>query len=84
MTNQRIHTAVSLTVQFDNPYQPPQWGMPVLMTQVVTVKDVNGTDLYTPSHQMLPAVAADVTDEMLAALQTKLASIGLAVSRVEQ
>ena len=83
MTTKRSFTTLSLNIQFDNPHQPPQWGAPALLTQVVMVTDAAGNPVYPPAHQMLPAVAEDITDDFLAALQERFASLGLVVDRAE-
>lgn len=74
---------ISLNIQFDNEFQPPQWGAPALLTQAVVVRGPDGTPIYPPSHQMLPAVPSDIDDAMLAALQSKLGALGLTVARAE-
>lgn len=71
----------NLTVQFPNNIQPPQWGAPVLITQICVITDANGNALYQPSYQAMPASAEDISDEMLAALQQQLAAVGLTVAR---
>ena len=80
----RQYVTISLNIQFDNEFQPPQWGAPALLTQAVVVRDTEGAPVYPPSHQMLPAVADDITDDMLAALQSKLGALGLTVTRAKQ
>ena len=82
MTSRQFVT-ISLNIQFDNEFQPPQWGAPALLTQAVAVRGPDGTPIYPPAHQMLPAVADDITDDMLAALQSKLGALGLTVARAE-
>ena len=79
----RQYICISLTLQFDNEFQPPQWGAPALLTQAVVVRGPDGAHLYPPAQQMLPAVADDITDDMLAALQAKLGALGLTVARAE-
>ena len=83
MSTQRQSISISLTIQFDNEFQSPQWGAPALLTQAVVVRGAGGAPIYPPAHQMLPAVADDITDDMLAALQSKLGALGLTVARAE-
>lgn len=78
----RENILVNLTVQFANPVQPPQWGAPVLLTQVGLVVDVNGNALYQPAYSQMPAAASDITDEMLAEMQKQLVAVGLTVTRL--
>lgn len=78
----RQNIVVNLTIQFNNPVQPPQWGAPVLLTQVALVVDAEGNALYQPAYHSQPAAAEDITDELFAALQQQLAAVGLAVSRM--
>lgn len=80
MTTRQFAT-ISLNVQFDNEFQPPQFGAPALLTQAVVVRGPDGAPIYPPSHQMLPAVPSDIDDDMLAALQSKLGALGLTVAR---
>lgn len=80
----RHFTTISLNIQFDNDYQQMQWNAPVLITQAVVAKSTDGTLLYQPTQQMMPAVPSDITDELLSSLQAKLATLGLTVSRTEQ
>lgn len=79
----RQSIVISLTIQFDNEFQPPQWGAPALLTQAVVVRGADGAPVYPPAHQMLPAVPSDIDDDMLAALQSKLGALGLTVARAE-
>lgn len=79
---QRQNILVNLTIQFNNPVQPLQWGAPVLLTQVGLVVDANGNSVYQPAYSQMPAAPDDITDEMLAQLQTQLASVGLTVARL--
>ena len=72
----------NLTIQFDNPIQPPQWGAPVLITHIGVVVDEAGNALYQPAYQPMPAVAEDITDEVLTALKKQLAAVGLSVARI--
>lgn len=79
---QRQNILVSLTVQFANPVQPPQWGAPVLLTQVGLVVDDKGNAVYQPAYSQMPAAPSDITDELLAQLQVQLAAVGLTVARL--
>ena len=78
----RQNIVVNLTIQFNNPVQPPQWGAPVLLTQVALVVDAEGNALYQPAYHSQPAAAEDITDDLFAALQQQMAAVGLAVSRM--
>ena len=80
MTSRQFVT-ISLNIQFDNEFQPPQFGAPALLTQVAVVRGADGAPIYPPAHQMLPAVPSDIDDDMLAALQSKLGALGLTVAR---
>lgn len=81
---QRQNFLVHMTIQFPNPVQPPQWGAPVTLTQVGLVVDEKGSPLYQPAYSQMPAAASDITDELLAQLQTQLAAVGLAVTRIAE
>lgn len=78
----RQNIIVQLAIQFPNPVQPPQWGAPVLLTQVALVVDAQGAAMYQPAYHSQPAAAEDITDELLVAMQEQLAAVGLAVSRL--
>lgn len=75
---------VSATIQFENPIQPPQWGAHVILTSVAVVTNEEGVQIYQPSYLQQPATSDDITDEVLAALQTRLAILGLNVSRATE
>ena len=83
MSTQRQSISISLTIQFDNEFQSPQWGAPAMLTQAIVVRGPDGSPLYPPAHQMLPAVPSDIDDAMLAALQSKLGALSLTVARAE-
>ena len=72
---------VSMTTQFDNPIQSAQFGAPVMLTSITVVTNAEGQAIYQPAHVSLPATAEDITDELLLAIQVKLAAIGLKVQR---
>ena len=72
----------TLAFQFPNPVQPPQWGAPVIVTHIGIVTDDTGAAIYQPSFQQMPAVAEDITDELLAALQRSCATLGLVIDRL--
>lgn len=72
---------VNATVQFENPIQPPQWGAPVFLTSVSVVTNTEGASVYQPAYTQQPATADDITDEVLAALQNRMAALGLVVER---
>lgn len=78
----RQNVLMNLTIQFNNPVQPPQWGAPVLITQATLVVDAQGNALYQPAYHSQPAAAEDITDELLVALQEQLAAVGLSVARL--
>ena len=75
---------VNLTLQFDNPIQPPQYGAPVMLTSASIVTNAGGTALYQPAYTTVPASPEDVTDEMLAAIASRLAALGLSVARLPE
>lgn len=74
---------MNLIVQFDNPIQPPQWGAPVLATNATMIADAEGRSVYQPQVSNSVLLAADITDELLAALQAKFAELGLTISRAQ-
>lgn len=78
---QRQTIIISLTVQFQNPVQPPQWDAPVMLTQASLVVDAGGQPVYPPAFSQVPAASSDITDDMLAHLQVQLAAVGLTVAR---
>ena len=72
---------VNATIQFDNPIQSAQYGAPVLLTSASIVTNSDGIAMYQPAYTTVPASSEDITDEMLEAIQTKFAAIGLTVNR---
>ena len=77
----RLNIPLSVTVQFDNPVQPPAYNAAAIMTQVTLATNEAGQAVAQPAHSQYPMVAEDVTDELLAAMNAKLAALGLEVSR---
>ena len=71
----------SVSIQFDNPVQPPAYGAAAIMTSVSLATNEAGQALAQPAHSQYPMVAEDVTDDLLAALNAKLLTLGLEVSR---
>ena len=77
----RLNIPLSVTVQFDNPVQPPAYNAAAIMTQVTLATNDAGQAIAQPAHSQYPMVAEDVTDELLAALNAKLLALGLEVAR---
>ena len=77
----RLNIPLSVTVQFDNPVQPPAYNAAAIMTQVTLATNDAGQAIAQPAHSQYPMVAEDVTDELLAALNAKLLTLGLEVAR---
>ena len=77
----RLNIPLSVTVQFDNPVQPPAYNAAAIMTQVTLATNEAGQAVAQPAHSQYPMVAEDVTDELLAALNAKLLTLGLEVAR---
>jgi hypothetical protein len=77
----RLNIPLSVTVQFDNPVQPPAYNAAAIMTQVTLATNDAGQAVAQPAHSQYPMVAEDVTDDLLAAMNAKLLSLGLEVSR---
>ena len=77
----RLNIPLSVTVQFDNPVQPPAYNAAAIMTQVTLATNEAGQAIAQPAHSQFPLVGEDITDELLAAMNAKLAALGLEVSR---
>ena len=77
----RLNIPLSVSIQFDNGIQPPAYGAAAIMTQVTLATNDAGQAIAQPAHSQFPMVAEDVTDDLLAALNAKLAALGLEVSR---
>jgi hypothetical protein len=77
----RLNIPLSVTVQFDNPVQPPAYNAAAIMTQVTLATNDAGQAVAQPAHSQYPMVAEDVTDDLLAAMNAKLLSLGLEVIR---
>lgn len=77
----RLNIPLSVAIQFDNPVQPPAYGAAAVMTSVSLATNDAGQAVAQPAHSQYPMVAEDVTDELLAALNAKLLTLGLEVSR---
>ena len=52
-----------------------------VMTSVSVATNEAGQAIAQPAHSQYPMVAEDVTDELLAALNAKLLTLGLEVAR---
>ena len=77
----RLNIPLSVTVQFDNPVQPPAYNAAAIMTQVSVATNDAGQAIAQPAHSQYPMVAEDVTDELLDAMNAKLLTLGLEVAR---
>ena len=77
----RLNIPLSVSIQFDNPVQPPAYNAAAIMTQVTLATNDAGQAIAQPAHSQFPMVAEDVTDELLAAMNAKLLALGLEVSR---
>lgn len=80
---QRHTIPVSLTVQFPNEVQPPQWDAPVLMMHASVVTNAAGQVAYPPAFTQVPAAESDITEEVLAVLSRQFSAIGLTLTRVK-
>lgn len=79
---QRNQQMANLQVNLDNQFLPPPFGQAVTMNVVQVVTDAEGRVVGQPAHQLQPVVPADITPELLAALNAKLAVVGLKLERV--
>jgi hypothetical protein len=79
----RQNILVSLTVQFNNPVQPPQWSAPVCITQASVVIGPDGKSVYPPAYSQVPAAESDISDELLEKLQEQMKAVGLTVARIQ-
>ena len=77
----RLNIPLSVSIQFDNPVQPPAYAAVAIMTQVTLVTNDAGQAQTQPAHSQYPMVAEDVTDELLDAMNAKLLTLGLEVAR---
>ncbi|MGF7130527.1 hypothetical protein P3T40_002002 [Paraburkholderia sp. EB58] len=78
-TEIRKSTAISLTINFENAVMPAQFRRPVLTTVEQIL--VDGVAVEQAQHLQRPILQADVTDEMIAAVNAQLALVGLVVTR---
>jgi hypothetical protein len=79
-TEIRKSVAISFTVNLENSVIPPQFKRPVLTT--VEQIQVDGANVEQPQHLQKPILQADVTSELLAALNVQMALVGLVVTRL--
>ena len=77
----RLNIPLSVSIQFDNPVQPPAYNAAAIMTQVTLATNDAGQAIAQPAHSQYPMVAEDVTDELLDAMNAKLLTLGLEVAR---
>lgn len=78
-TETRKSTAISLTINFENAVMPAQFRRPVLTTVEQIL--VDGAAVEQAQHLQRPILQADVTDEMIGAVNAQLALVGLVVTR---
>lgn len=71
---------VSVTVQLPSPAVAMSFGLPVFGTQVQIIT-ANGQQVGQATHVQQPMIPADLTDDVLAALNAQLASLGLRLER---
>ena len=77
----RLTIPLSASIQFDTRVQPPAYGAAAVMTSVSLATNDAGQAVAQPAHSQYPMVAEDVTDDLLAAMNAKLLSLGLEVIR---
>lgn len=78
----RALVPLNVVIQLDNSIQAPVFGAPVLISNLSVVVDEAGKPLYQPAHLQMPASSGDFTEDMLQALNNKLALLGLKLSKV--
>lgn len=71
---------VSVTAQLPNPAVAMSFGLPVFGTQVQIIT-ANGQQVGQAIHVQQPMIPADITDDVLVALNAQLASLGLRLER---
>ena len=76
----RLNIPLSVSVQFDNPVQPPAYGAAAVMTSVSLATNDAGQAVAQPAHSPYPMVADDATDELLPDSKAKQATLGFEVS----
>lgn len=81
--SQSAFIPTQFVVQFQNDFQPPQWGAPVLLCGLSVVVDDAGKPVYQPAYIQRPISQADLTPDILQALNNQLAAIGFKLERVE-
>ncbi|AMR77686.1 hypothetical protein [Cupriavidus nantongensis] len=79
----RISIPMQFTVQLDNPVQPAAYGSAAIMTVASVMVDQNGKAVSQPAPSQFPAEPEDITPELLAALNAKLAVLGLKLERLD-
>lgn len=75
-----IYTS-SVTIQIPNPIMPPNYGLPIISSTVQIITD-SGQQVGHPVQIQTPVIQSDLTDELIASLNTQLATVGLVLSRV--
>lgn len=72
----------SLTLQFDQPLFPAQYGAPVLLTTASIITDEKGIAQGNPSKHRQTAIASDITDLVFESIKVRLNQLGLHVERI--
>lgn len=81
--NHSAFIPTQFVLQLPNDFQPPQWGAPVLLCGLSVVVDDAGKPVYQPAYIQRPISQADLTPDILQALNNQLAAIGFKLERVE-
>lgn len=84
MSESRHQITTALTIQFDNPIQPPQFnGAPLVSSMRVVMR--NGQPVFQQAgHVMEPAIAEDITPELVAEINLKLARLGYQLTPISE
>lgn len=78
----RTTSLFSITIQFPNPVIPMAFGVPAYMTNVQSLQN-GDQQVGHPTQTQTPLVPSDITPELLAAINTQLASLGLVASKID-
>jgi hypothetical protein len=79
---QRTTYPQQVSIHLANPVMQPQYGLPVLMTTIQVISNEAGA-IGHPTQTVQPMIGADMNDDVLAAINASLATIGYKLGKID-
>lgn len=81
MPTTRVNVPIQVTIQLDNAIQPPQPGVLAVLQVATVVVDGNGQTIGQADYNQHRLHPADLSDELIAAMDARVAGLGLTIAR---